>query len=113
MKNKFIFTQLSTEALTEIVEQAVQQALCRYQSATGDSSVPELMTMEEACEYLGISQSHGYKLTSKGVLPHYKPGKRLYFKKSELDAWINSHRADDTSSIEQSVQQHLTKNRKS
>ena len=47
------------------------------------------LTLEEAAKYLDISTSHLYKLTSKGKIPHYKPeGKKVYFEKSELDAWL-------------------------
>ncbi|MCE1165313.1 MAG: helix-turn-helix domain-containing protein [Bacteroidetes bacterium] len=49
------------------------------------------MCFEEASKYLNLSKSHLYKLTSTGVIPHYKPGgKIIYFEKSELDEWILS-----------------------
>ena len=42
----------------------------------------EVLNFNEACQYLELSQSHLYKLTSAGSIPHYKPnGKKLYFKK--------------------------------
>lgn len=49
----------------------------------------ELMTFKQACEYLGLSQSYLYKLTSKKFIKHYKPrGKLIYFRKSEIDKWV-------------------------
>ena len=43
----------------------------------------------QAAQYLSISQSHLYKLTSHRKIPFHKPmGKYLYFFKGELDLWI-------------------------
>lgn len=49
----------------------------------------ELMNSKEVQEYLTISESQLYKLTSKKRIPHYCPtGKKLYFRRSELDQWV-------------------------
>lgn len=46
-------------------------------------------TLEEAAQFLGISRALLYKLTSKMMIPHFKPrGKMVYFDKEELIAWI-------------------------
>jgi excisionase family DNA binding protein len=55
----------------------------------------EVLNMHEACKYLELSLSHLYKLTSAGLIPFYKPnGKKLYFKKSELDSWLLRNRSE-------------------
>jgi|SRR3972149_4609526 len=47
------------------------------------------LSFREAHEYLGISLSYLYKLTSQNKIPHFKPnGKIIYFSKAELDQWI-------------------------
>jgi len=49
----------------------------------------EVLNFNEACQYLELSQSHLYKLTSTGAIPHYKPnGKKIYFNRHELDGWL-------------------------
>jgi excisionase family DNA binding protein len=49
----------------------------------------EVLNLSEACRYLDLSESSMYKMTHKGLIPSYKPnGKRLYFKRSELDSWL-------------------------
>lgn len=46
---------------------------------------------EEAANYLDISLSTLYKMTSAGILPFSKPnGKLIYFSKSSLDDWMLS-----------------------
>lgn len=47
------------------------------------------LSFNEACAYLGFKPSYLYKLTSRKVIPHYKPsGKMLFFSKADLDDWI-------------------------
>ena len=50
---------------------------------------PKPLTLKETAEFLDLSISHLYKLTSAGKIPHYKPqGKRVFFDKVELIAWL-------------------------
>jgi len=58
-------------------------------NATTEQAERGYMSVEEVARYLDMSVSTVYKLTSDGTLPHYKPkGKKLYFKRSELDSWV-------------------------
>jgi excisionase family DNA binding protein len=56
----------------------------------------------EACNYLNLSHSHLYKLTSQGKITFYKPqGKKLFFKKSDLNNFVFRNRKESESEIEQ------------
>ncbi|MCK3683969.1 helix-turn-helix domain-containing protein [Maribellus sp. YY47] len=60
----------------------------------------EVLNLEEASAYIGISKSNLYKKTSAHKIPHYKPeGKLLYFKRSELDEWMLRNRQSSTDEI--------------
>lgn len=49
----------------------------------------DLLNLNQTAQYLSISHSHLYKMTSQRKIPFHKPsGKYLYFFKHELDAWI-------------------------
>ena len=49
----------------------------------------EVLNFNDACNYLDISASHLYKLTSQKSIPHFCPqGKKLYFNRAELDEWL-------------------------
>jgi excisionase family DNA binding protein len=51
----------------------------------------EFLTLEEAAEYLGMSRSNLYKLTSREAIPFHKPGgKLIVFDKTELRNWLVS-----------------------
>ena len=73
-----------------------------------NNQTKELYDFEEACQYLGVSNSHLYKLTSQKKIPYYQPtGKKVYFKKSEIDSWITKSKIADENSIEDKVNEYL------
>ena len=48
-----------------------------------------VLGFDEACKYIGVSESLLYKLTAAKEVPHYKPrGKMLYFNREEIDKWL-------------------------
>lgn len=53
----------------------------------------DFMNAAEAANYLSMTKGLLYKLTSTHRIPFYKPmGKRIFFKASELDDWVNAGR---------------------
>jgi excisionase family DNA binding protein len=53
----------------------------------------EVLTSNEILSYLNISYSLLSKLTSAGLIPHYKPTNgHLFFIKSEIHAWIKENK---------------------
>ena len=79
---------LILDKLTEIANKLDEQNL--LQKTT--------LNFNEACKYLDVSPSHLYKLTSTKQIPHFCPqGKKLHFKREELDARLQRNRqtADD------------------
>ena len=49
----------------------------------------EVLTFEETCDFMGISRSYLYKLTSAVEIPHSKPnGKLLFFEKRKIVDWL-------------------------
>jgi excisionase family DNA binding protein len=67
-----------------------------------------VLNFNETCTYLELSQSHLYKLTSTGSIPHYKPnGKKIYFHREELDQWLLRNRSDSQDELEQQAANYL------
>jgi excisionase family DNA binding protein len=62
----------------------------------------EVLTSDEAAQYMGVSKSHLYKLTCYRKIPHFKPmGKMCYFNRLELEAWLQSNRVATNEEIEE------------
>ena len=73
----------------------------------------EVLNFNEACQYLAVSQSHLYKLTSSKQIPHFCPqGKKLYFNRGELDDWLQRNKNVTTDSIEKAATDYIIKNKK-
>ena len=61
----------------------------------------EIFNFNDACTFLNYSKSYLYKLTHSRQLIHYKPnGKMIYFKKSDLEAWLLRNRIKTADEIE-------------
>lgn len=55
---------------------------------TARDATSEFLNAEEAARYLGYKRSYLYKLTSEKKITFHKPGgKKLFFKKADLDKW--------------------------
>lgn len=65
----------------------------------------EILTSAETAKYLGVSLSHLYKLTMRREIPHYKPtGKMCYFKRQELETWLQQNRIATNEELEAKAQ---------
>lgn len=70
----------------------------------------EMLTSDEAAKYMGVSKSYLYKLTMRGQIPHFKPmGKMCYFKRSELEQWLQSNRVSTSTETDQQAQAYCMK----
>lgn len=71
----------------------------------------EIINFNEACLYLNLSSSYLYKLTSTNAIPCYCPqGKKLYFKRTELDTWLTNSRNKSADEIAQQAANYIAKN---
>lgn len=52
------------------------------------NSLPEILTIGEAAQYLRISSSSLYKLAQEGRIPCQKVGKHWRFRKEAIDRWL-------------------------
>ena len=63
----------------------------------------KLLTYQMAKKYLNIRAYTNYKKTLKSQIPHFKLGKKLYFKKSDLKNWLMRNKISTDSELEQKV----------
>ena len=70
----------------------------------------EILTIEEASEFLELSTSRLYKMTSNKEIPHYKPGgKKIYLNRQELGQWILDSRVASNNELEANVEDYLSR----
>ena len=63
----------------------------------------DILTLEEAVHFIGLSKSTIYKKTASNQIPHYKQSRHIYFKKSELEDWMLSNKVKTIEEIEASA----------
>lgn len=80
---------------------------------TNDINTKALLTIEEVCLYTGLSKSYLYKMTSKNIIPYYKPqGKKIYIDRLELETWLKRNRIKSIEEIECEVSTNLNLDRR-
>jgi excisionase family DNA binding protein len=79
----------------EIINQRLDRIeflLEKISSNIGNNNVkntyPEIMGVKELADYLKVSTSYVYKMTSSNQIPHSKNGKKLYFNKEKVTEWV-------------------------
>lgn len=72
-----------------------------------------VLNFNETAKYLDVSPSHLYKLTSTRQIPHFCPqGKKLYFRRNELDDWLQRNRQSSSNEIERIATDYILKNKR-
>ena len=67
----------------------------------------EVLTIHEAAWYMGVSLSYLYKLMMNAEIPFYKPmGKKAFFNRKELEAWLQRNRVKNYEDIEQEANKY-------
>ena len=88
--------------------------ICGIKINKMDKNEKEILSLNEATIFLKMSKSCLYKITSQKQIPHYVPGgKKIYFKKSDLENWLLQNRVAPVSEFENSNENYLRKPLKS
>jgi len=61
----------------------------------------ELLNIEEAAALLKVSEAALYTKVSRQEIPFSKPGKRLYFNKTELKEWVRLDKRKTITELQQ------------
>ena len=70
----------------------------------------EVLTSDEAANYIGVSKAYLYKLTMGKKIPHYKPmGKMVYFNRQELELWLQANRVATDEELSQQARAYCNK----
>jgi excisionase family DNA binding protein len=68
----------------------------------------EVLTLQEAAQYMGIARSSLYKMTSNQTIPFYRPnGKLIFFERDDILTWIRRNRVFSTEEIEEEARRHM------
>lgn len=99
--------------ITDISERVTANILKAIQGNNSTTKQPEqLLTVQEAAQFLNLKVPTIYSKVSKDELPVMKRSKRLYFSSTELMEYLKEGRKRSNAEIEQEAEAYLSKNKK-
>lgn len=84
MNDKVILTSLPVEEIEGIITRAVQESISMLLTAQPQGDPSELVTRKEAALLLGVSLPTLHDYTTRGIIPGYRIGTRVRYKKGEI-----------------------------
>lgn len=71
----------------------------------------DILSFKEAAQYLDLSESSLYKLTSESKITFHKPnGGKLYFEKSDLNNWMLQNKSKSIQDTEFEILKNVSRN---
>ncbi len=70
--------------------QSLSSKVTKAVNAAIEDATDEWYTTAQACRFLRMSERQLYKLKAEGVIPFSKPRGRVYFRKSNLIAYMDN-----------------------
>jgi len=99
--------------INSISERVTANILKAIRNEQPTAEQPEqLLTIQEAAEFLSLSVPTLYSKVSRGELPVMKRSKRLYFSRTELMEYVKAGRKKSNAEIEQEAKAYLLNNGK-
>ncbi len=112
--DKIVLISLPIDDLQTLIIDCVNSCLMnnKQESRTPTEQQEQLLTIEEAAEFLSLTVPTMYSKVSKGELPVMKRSKRLYFSRTELMEYLKVGRKKSNAEIEQEAKAYLLNNKK-
>lgn len=113
MTENLTFDQLP-KAVTMLTKEVseLKRLLIEKQEQITTEQPEQLLTIQEAAEFLNLTVPTMYSKVSKGELPVMKRSKRLYFSRTELLEYLKDGRKKSNAEIEQEAEAYLSNNKK-
>jgi excisionase family DNA binding protein len=103
--------QLSFEqlpfAISELTQKINNIERLLLNGPMGPPETDQLLTIEQAAEFLNVSVQTIYRKVSQSDIPSCKQGKRLYFSKADLLAWVKSTRKTTMAEVQAITETNL------
>lgn len=109
MEQNLTFDQLP-KAVTMLTKEVseLKRLLIEKQEQTPTEQPEQLLTVQEAAQFLNLTVPTMYSKVSKGELPVMKRSKRLYFSSTELMEYLKEGRKKSNAEIEAEAEAYLS-----
>ena len=109
MENPFELIIEKLNAIEDLLKKTKQD---NRTSVALNPSLPDVLNLKQASEYISLSKSAIYKKTAERSIPHFKQGKKLYFKTSDLSEWLTKLRISTKEEIEKEGSEYIMRKHK-
>jgi excisionase family DNA binding protein len=115
--NEEITFEKVPQAIAFLITEVQELKQTVLQAANNPNVKQELdrwMNLKELRDYLPDHPANPtiYGWVSKRLIPHHKGGKKLRFRKSEIDNWLSASKRQSNDEIETAAQEYLSKKTK-
>ena len=112
--DKTVFISLPIEDLQTVIIDCINSCLKNntQEGKTPTEQPEQLLTVQEAAQFLDLTVPTIYSKVSKGELPVMKRSKRLYFSNTELMEYLKEGRKKSNAEIEADANAYWSNNRK-
>jgi excisionase family DNA binding protein len=109
--NDLLFTPIRLNELETLIENSVRKALIS-KAEIHPSPDNELLTIEQAAEFLSLTKQTIYSLVSRGEIPSMKRSKRLYFSREDLISYVKKGRRKTNDEIAACADKYVIKRKR-
>lgn len=83
----------SPQQISYIIEEAIKKAFAEVGTKSEEASSNQtILTIDQASKFLNLAKQTLYGYTSNREIPFIKKGKKLYFRKQDLENWLSQGR---------------------
>jgi excisionase family DNA binding protein len=92
-------TNLNEEEFKIFLKQAISEIMDE-RTAHSKPDTPDILDVEQAAIFLRYKVNTIYEKTSEKTIPHFKKGGKLFFHRSELEAWVMEGKVKTTDELQ-------------
>jgi len=85
---KSLLVNYSESEFKALIKESLREILAEMKPAA--QAAAEILDVKQAAEYLRLKVTTLYEKTSRKLIPHFKKGNKLYFKRAELQQWVSA-----------------------
>lgn len=114
--NDVLLTPIRLNELEILIENSCRKVFENTKFNKSEGSQKEesdLLNIKEASKFLGLAIPTLYAKVSERKIPHSKRGKKLFFSREQLNAWVKSGQRKTVEQIETEASNFITHKRNS
>ncbi len=91
------------------IRRVLEEKTEKEKVSSSKESLNRIIDIEQTADFLNLAKATIYGLVHRNKIPHFKQGKKLRFKKSDLMAWIEKGRRKTVDEIDAEADKYLQK----